>query len=198
MQWDSCASGLVTSSSSCVAASPPPPLPGAPFFEDVTHLLQTNPAQRNYGVAVTDTNADGIFEFVVAGFGAANQIFQWDAQAQHFADIAPATMQDPSGQAIGVAACDIDGDGYEELYVLNTDQYSGTTSTSDRLYDRDGPGQFVELFGLPANANSANYGPRPAIELGRAWFQLFRSLGPSTPTHTHRHHKVTARIGLLC
>ena len=47
--------------------------------------------------------------------------------------------------------------GYEELYVLNTDTYAGNTQTSDRLYDRDSPGVYTELFALPANANSANY-----------------------------------------
>ena len=29
-------------------------LPGEPFFEDHTGLLRDNPAQKNYGVAVTD------------------------------------------------------------------------------------------------------------------------------------------------
>ena len=36
---------------------------------------------------------------------------------------------------IGVAACDIDSDGYEEIYFLNTDTYSGEKKYSDRLID---------------------------------------------------------------
>ena len=40
---------------------------------------------------------------------------------------------------------------------MNTDTYAGNTQTSDRLYDRDSPGVYTELFALPANANSANY-----------------------------------------
>ncbi len=40
---------------------------------------------------------------------------------------------------------------------MNTDQYSGTTTTSDKLYDRDGPGAYTELFSLPENSNAANY-----------------------------------------
>ena len=156
MAWDYCSSSAITTAAQCVASPPPPPLPGAgPFFEDVSHLLDYNPAQRNYGVAVTDTDADGRFEFVVAGFGAANLIYEWNGT--RYVEIAPDVLKDPTGQAIGVAACDIDGDGYEELYVLNTDQYSGSTTTSDKLFDRDGPSSYVELFSLPQNANSANY-----------------------------------------
>ena len=158
MAYSSCASGAVTNPASCTgpASSPPPPLPGnGPFFEDVSALLSANPVQRNYGVAVTDTNADGIFEFVVAGYGVANLIYQWDGS--RYQEIAPTALQDASGRAIGVAACDVDEDGYEELYVLNTDQYSGATTTSDKLFDRDGPASYVELFSLPENSNAANY-----------------------------------------
>lgn len=43
-----------------------------PMFTAVTHLLlppdyDSNPTQLNYGVAVTDLDADGDFEIVVAG-----------------------------------------------------------------------------------------------------------------------------------
>ena len=41
---------------------------------------------------------------------------------------------DPSRRTIGVAACDIDKDGYEEIYFLNTDTYSGDKIYSDRLF----------------------------------------------------------------
>lgn len=121
-------------------------LPGAPFFQDFTQLLSTNPTQKNYGISVTDIDNDGHFEFVVAGFGAPNQAFKWDAATQNFKDIAPssAVLQDASGMAIGLAACDVDGDGYEELYVLNTDSYSGQTGTSDKLFDRDSSGTYSD------------------------------------------------------
>lgn len=36
-------------------------------------------------------------------------------------------LRDPRGNAIGVTACDVDGDGREEIYFLNTNNaYSGT------------------------------------------------------------------------
>ena len=51
-----------------------------------------------------------------------------------------------------MAACDVDGDGFEELYILNTDEYSGSTSTSDRLIARDAnTGEHIELFALAQN-----------------------------------------------
>lgn len=35
-------------------------------------------------------------------------------------------LRDPRGNAIGVTACDVDGDGREEIYFLNTNNaYSG-------------------------------------------------------------------------
>jgi len=133
--------------------------PGDPFFKDFTHLLSSNPAQKNYGVAVTDIDADGSFEFVVAGFGASNQAYKWDLGSGTFKDAAlghPA-LQDSSGRAIGVAACDVDGDGFEELYVLNTDAYSGNTRTSDKLLDRDAAGEYSDIFSEPQNLDSKNY-----------------------------------------
>ena len=42
-------------------------------------------------------------------------------------------FSDPERSTIGVAACDIDKDGLEEIYFLNTDTYSGVKRYSDRL-----------------------------------------------------------------
>jgi hypothetical protein len=132
---------------------------GEPFFQDYTHLLTHNPAQKNYGVSVTDIDGDGTFELVVAGYGVANLALKYNPSTGRFDDIAldhPA-LQDSSRQAIGVAACDIDGDGYEELYILNTDQYSGDTSTSDRLMERSQDGSYADMFEMPRHAAAANF-----------------------------------------
>merc|ERR1711871_327954 len=132
---------------------------GEPFFEDFTHLLSHNPQQRNYGVSVTDIDGDSTFEMVVAGYGVANLALKYNPSTGQFDDIAldHPTLQDTSRQAIGVAACDIDGDGYEELYVLNTDQYSGDTSTSDRLMERSEAGTYSDMFEMPRHAGAANF-----------------------------------------
>jgi len=133
---------------------------GEPFFQSFSHLISHNPAQKNYGVAVTDIDGDSHYEMVVAGFGVANLALKWDAGKGVFVDVAQGKpeLQDASRSAIGVAACDINGDGYEELYILNTDQYSGTTQTSDRLLNyENATGAYADMFEDPANAGAANY-----------------------------------------
>jgi hypothetical protein len=45
-------------------------------------------------------------------------------------------LADPERQAIGVAAGDFDGDGKEEIYVLNTDTFGGRKKLTDRLFSR--------------------------------------------------------------
>lgn len=123
------------------------------MFTDRTPLLLDNPRQLNYGIAVTDVNGDGRFAFVVAGFGCRNLALAWDGKG--YVDIAPPLLADPTRRAIGLAAGDIDGDGREELYVLNTDVFSGAKQTADRLFARGEDG-WIDLFSLPQNADALN------------------------------------------
>ncbi len=123
------------------------------MFIDRRDLLLTNPAQLNYGIAVTDVDGDGAFEAVVAGFGFRNSVLKWNGSG--LVDIAPDVLADPLRRAIGVAAGDIDGDGREELYVLNTDTFMGRKRYGDRLFGRRG-GAWVDLFGLPENQATLN------------------------------------------
>ncbi|MEM8535009.1 MAG: CRTAC1 family protein [Chloroflexota bacterium] len=116
------------------------------MFTNQTTLLLDNPTQLNYGIAVADINHDGTFELFVAGFGFPNLVLKWNGQG--FVDIADEYLADAERQAIGVAAGDIDGDGREELYVLNTDTFGGRKNVGDRLFDvRDE--QWTDLFSLP-------------------------------------------------
>lgn len=128
---------------------------GEPFFEAVEAFAEgANPSQLNYGVAVTDWDGDGIFEAVVAGFEAPNRVIKFTGG--EYVDLLQGAnhggrdVADAGRKAIGVAACDVDGDGAEELYVLNTDAYSGSTQTSDRLFYRDGSG-WQDAFSLEQN-----------------------------------------------
>lgn len=46
-------------------------------------------------------------------------------------------LRDPRGNAIGLSACDVDGDGREEIYFLNTNNaYSGTQRNACDKYIR--------------------------------------------------------------
>ena len=123
------------------------------FFQDISASIKNNQKRLSYGVSVTDFNKDGKFEFVVTGFKFPNLIlshkngFLENINTNNlFADQARST--------IGVAACDIDNDGFEELYFLNTDTYSGQKQFSDRLLDNNK--DIIDLFQLDKNLRSLN------------------------------------------
>ncbi|HJZ59283.1 MAG TPA: hypothetical protein VKE74_30340, partial [Gemmataceae bacterium] len=71
------------------------------MFADVSGLIAHNPPALHYGVAVTDTDGDGRFEFVVAGFGSANRVLAW--AGGHLRDVAPLELADPDRPAVGLA-----------------------------------------------------------------------------------------------
>ena len=123
------------------------------FFQDISASIKNNQKRLSYGVSVTDFNKDGKFEFIVTGFKFPNLIlshkngFLENINTNNlFADQARST--------IGVAACDIDNDGFEELYFLNTDTYSGQKQFSDRLLDNNK--DIIDLFQLDKNLRSLN------------------------------------------
>lgn len=123
------------------------------MFQDRSELLAQNPARMNYGVAVTDVDGDGRFEFFVAGYGCPNQALKWNGRA--YVNIADETLADAARQAIGVCAGDMDGDGREEIYILNTDSFAGRKKLADRLLQHDGA-RWRDLFGLPENQDALN------------------------------------------
>jgi len=160
MYYDDCSSDQLVTNTNSVDECPAPvitELPGDDFFADISTQLTFNPEQRNYGISVTDIDHDGKFEFVVAGFGYRNLAYKWNEELGSYDEIADEVLQDSSRRAIGLAACDIDGDGYEELYVLNTDQYSGDTTTSDGLFDHEAERGFFDLFREQRNLASGNF-----------------------------------------
>ncbi len=123
------------------------------FFQDLSASIKNNQKRLSYGVSVTDFNKDGKFEFIVTGFKFPNLIlshkngFLENINTNNlFADQARST--------IGVAACDIDNDGFEELYFLNTDTYSGQKQFSDRLLDNNK--DIIDLFQIDKNLRSLN------------------------------------------
>lgn len=126
------------------------------MFIDKSSLLLDNPAQLNYGIAVTDVDGDGAFELFVAGFGNGNLVLKWKdtGSTYGFVNIADDMLADVGQRAIGVAAGDLDGDGREEIYVLNTDTFQGRKQFGDRLFDWRGKWQ--DLFALPQNQDALN------------------------------------------
>ncbi len=126
----------------------------ADFFKDITSLIENNDFRLSYGVSVTDVNQDNKYEFVVTGFGFSNLALSY--QNGKLININKNEIfDDAKRKTIGVAACDIDQDGFEEIYFLNTDTYSGEKKYSDRLIDTISDG-FIDLFEKGINKNNLN------------------------------------------
>lgn len=124
------------------------------MFMDRTGQIAHNPLQLHYGIAVTDIDDDGDFEFFVTGYGGCpNKALKWDGGS--LIDIATPELADIDRQAIGVAAADIDDDGREELYILNADTFMGRKRMADRLFDH-ADGAWVDLFTLRVNIPALN------------------------------------------
>ena len=126
----------------------------ADFFEDITNQIVDNPKRLSYGVSVTDVNQDGNFDFVVTGFGYLNLALSYE-NGKLINIVNQKKFTDEFRRTIGVAACDIDKDGYEEIYFLNTDTYSGTKKYSDRLIDLE-KDKYVDLFEIEKNQRDLN------------------------------------------
>jgi hypothetical protein len=129
-----------------------------PMFRDCSAHIENNIPRLSYGVAVTDIDGDGLPEFVVAGFGTSNLVLDWQSDRM-LRDIAPPIMADPSRRAIGVAAGDVNGDGQEEIYFLNTDTFMGMKRFGDRFFvhaDAGDAESWFDLFELPVNVENPN------------------------------------------
>ncbi len=125
----------------------------AEFFKDISSSIKNNAKRLSYGISVTDFNKDGRFEFVVTGFRFPNLILSYkNGYLENVNN--DKLFADESRSTIGVAACDIDNDGFEELYFLNTDTYSGQKQFSDRLLDNET--NITDLFQLDKNLKSLN------------------------------------------
>ena len=123
------------------------------FFKNITNLIENNTDRLSYGVSVADINNDNKFEFIVAGFRYPNLALGFrDGVLKNL--INNSIFSDEKRSTIGVASCDIDQDGIEETYFLNTDTYSGEKKYSDRLLNFNK--EITDLFELPKNQENLN------------------------------------------
>jgi hypothetical protein len=129
---------------------------GQTMFQSITEegiKPGSNPSQLNYGVAVTDVDGEEGYEIEIAGYDGPNLVLKWDKGSQQLKNIAVNdttsqyfALRDSPGQAIGVTACDVDGDGREEIYFLNTNSaYSGQATYPDKLFKWRN-GRYEDIF----------------------------------------------------
>lgn len=126
------------------------------MFIKTNWLKNLDTSQLNYGVAVSDVDNDGSLEWIVAGFSGPNFVLKFDRATKRLINLAQdhrySAIADQGGQAIGVCACDIDGDGREEIYFLNTNNaYAGRADYGDSLFKWRNR-KYVNLYTDPVNS----------------------------------------------
>ena len=119
------------------------------------------------GVAVFDYDRDGDLDFYVTSRGGESNRLYRNAGDATFTDVAAqAGVQATDSHSTGVVACDINNDGYQDLYVGawgNPDDGLGFRSPQkgniDSLFLNDGSGGFIDItapaFGDAINVRSA-------------------------------------------
>ena len=125
----------------------------AEFFSNISDIIENNTDRLSYGVSVTDFDKDGSYEFIVAGFGYSNLALSYK-NGKLINTIQDPLFIDENRSTIGVSSCDIDQDGFEEIYFLNTDTYSGDKKYSDRLLDNNN--KIFDYFELEKNLENLN------------------------------------------
>jgi hypothetical protein len=113
-------------------------------FVDASALLRPNPAELSYGCVMADFDRDGLPEILVVTVGGANRLYKWDDS--RLIDIAPPILQDTDASGIGVAVADFTGNGWLDIYLLNTSTFLGPHSDPDRLLIHHGNLHFTDAF----------------------------------------------------
>jgi hypothetical protein len=117
------------------------------MFLDCSHALPARPPTPFAGVTVADLDGDGIDELFISSAGP-NRVLKWVGTA--FRDTAPPALADHAHETLGCVAADFDGDGREELYLVNDGP------ATDRLFDCQPDGRWVDLFDRPAHRHARN------------------------------------------
>lgn len=137
---------------------------------------------RHPGVAVFDYDRDGDMDFYVSSAeinallpdttGGSNKLFRNEGNNQYTEVAADAGVDAPEANSTGVAACDIDNDGYQDLYVASYGRIGDGLDyraaryypelpaiIKDRLFRNNQDGTFTDIteeaFGDAANIRSA-------------------------------------------
>lgn len=122
-------------------------------FVDASALLAPNLPELSYGCVMADFDNDGLPEILVVTVNGPNRLYKWaDSQLR---DVAPPALQDVYANGIGVAAADMTGNGYLDVYLLNTTAFLGPNSDPDRLLINHGELEFSDAMENNADRNVA-------------------------------------------
>lgn len=123
-------------------------------FENTSNLLRgDHPVERSpgigwNGVAWFDYDQDGKEDlFVARGFGQYNALFR-NLGNDGFVDLAKQSGIASSSGSSGVAAADIDNDGYQDLFVTGARRSRRGGTTAAKLYLNQGDGTFTDVTSI--------------------------------------------------
>jgi hypothetical protein len=111
---------------------------------DKSHLLIDNPIDLSNGATIQDFDGDGQFEIFVATQSGPNHLLK--RMGDGFVEITPKSLRDETCTALGVAAADITGNGFPDLYIVNSGALAGALTEPDRLFLNLGNWQFHDLM----------------------------------------------------
>jgi len=151
------------------------------MFTCVSQTFARNPPASNSGVSVADFDGDGADEFFVCGFQQPNRIWKWSNGI--LIDIASSALADAAAHTLCACAADFDGNGREEIYLMNADTFAGPKAEPDRLFHRTTDGHWRDLFrsAPPALQNRVSGRSVAAIDrrgTGRYGFAVANSSSP--------------------
>ncbi len=210
---------LALSASGCLGEQSSAPPDGlAPFANIATEALGKNAftINRYPGVAIFDYDRDGDLDFYVTQEeGGPNFLFRNDGE-ESFTEVSEsAGVAGVDSNSTGVAACDFNNDGYQDLYVgahgrkgdgldfrSTADRPDLRVATVDRLFLNEGNGTFTDIthsaFGDAANIKSAMSVACADVD-GDGWLDIyvgnradFDFVRFTVPQH-HGHYNVLYR-----
>ncbi|KAL3874955.1 hypothetical protein ACJMK2_037903 [Sinanodonta woodiana] len=126
-------------------------------LESITYRMKLPFPKKPAGMAVTDVDLDGEFEVFVAEFEGPNRILKYNKESGYYFNIAEEdtpfeSLKVEADKTLSVCACDIDGDGIEEIYLHNSNQIQGPSNTvwPDRLFKWHNA-TYINILALPHN-----------------------------------------------
>ncbi len=187
-------SGLRTQTPDVAASLVTPDAADAPDVTPFTNAaLDSKVLKQGYqvwndrpGVAVFDYDRDGDLDFYVTSeMGHANWLYRNDGDGTFTNAAAQAGVAATGSNSTGAAACDVDNDGFQDLYVgawgvlfdgLDFRSPAKAAANKDRLFLNDGAGGFRDItdsaFGDDVNLRSATSIACADVD-GDGWLDIY-------------------------